>query len=114
MAANNLLLDEHPLIILPKLACQIGLEEAIILQQVHYWLLRSKNEFDGRPWVYKTYAEWQNEFPFWSIPTIRRKISGLEKNGVLLVGNYNQYKLDQTKWYSINYNKLDKTLSPPM
>ncbi len=36
---NNLLLDEHPLLVMPKLATLIGLNEAIVLQQVHYWLI---------------------------------------------------------------------------
>lgn len=110
----NLLLDEHPLLILPSLACRVGLEEAIILQQIHYWLVRSTNEINGKKWVYKTYDEWHIEFPFWSVPTIRRKITGLEKSGIILVGNYNQYKLDQTKWYTIDYDKLNKTTPPPM
>lgn len=29
---NKYLLDEHPLIVLPELACEIGLNEAIVLQ----------------------------------------------------------------------------------
>ncbi len=34
----KLLLNEQPLVVLPELACKIGLNEAIILQQLNYWL----------------------------------------------------------------------------
>lgn len=39
---SKLLLDDEPLVILPKLAAAIGLNEAIILQQLHYWLEKVK------------------------------------------------------------------------
>ena len=35
---SNLLINESPLQVLPTLATYIGLNEAIFLQQVHYWL----------------------------------------------------------------------------
>ena len=35
---SKLLVDEPPLIVLPSLAVAIGLAEAILLQQIHYWL----------------------------------------------------------------------------
>lgn len=41
---NNLLLDEHPLLVMPMLATLIGLNEAIVLQQVHYWLKTKEND----------------------------------------------------------------------
>lgn len=105
---NKLLLDEHPLIILPNLACRVGLEEAVILQQVHYWLNKSNHLINERKWVYKTYEEWHAEFPFWSIPTIRRKITGLEKDKILITANFNKMLIDRTKWYSIDYRNLSR------
>jgi len=35
---SKLLIDEYPLQVLPSLAVIYGLNEAIILQQVHYWI----------------------------------------------------------------------------
>ena len=35
---SNLLIEEPPLQVLPSLALAVGLNEAIILQQMHYWL----------------------------------------------------------------------------
>ncbi len=36
-------LAPHPLLIPPALAKEIGLHEAVILQQIHYWLEKSKS-----------------------------------------------------------------------
>lgn len=102
----NLLINEPPLQVLPSLARQVGLNEAILLQQLHFRSLISSNVRDGHKWVYKTYEEWGNEFPFWSIDTIRRSIYKLEKEGyVISTSAYNKMKMDKTKWYRINYEK---------
>ncbi len=40
---SNLLLDERPLIVLPSLAAMLNsLDEAVILQQIHYWIEKGK------------------------------------------------------------------------
>ncbi|WP_068985149.1 hypothetical protein [Lysinibacillus xylanilyticus] len=91
----------------PVLAKIIGLNEAVFLNQLHYWKQRSKNERDGFVWVYKTYLEWQHELPFWSNATIRRVISSLEKQDLLVsTSEYNKMGIDKTKWYRINYENL--------
>lgn len=104
---NNLLIDDYPILVLPKLATEIGLNEAIVLQQTHYWLKKSNHNYDGRRWIYNSYKEWEQHFPFWSNATIRRIISSLEKQELLFVGNYNKAGFDNTKWYSIDYLKLE-------
>ncbi len=103
---SNLLIHEEPLLVLPGLASRIGLNEAIFLQQIHYWLNRSKHFYDERSWVYNSVAEWVKQFPFWSENTIRRIVKNLEDEQLLVIGNYNRAKFDKTKWYSINYEKL--------
>lgn len=107
---SKLLISESPLQVLPTLAVKIGLNEALMLQQVHYWISNPMNQNvrSGRVWVYKTHAEWKKEFPFWSIMTIRRTIESLESKGLLLSNsNFNKMYSDRTKWYSIDYDKLD-------
>lgn len=109
MKTSPLLINEPPLQVLPSLAVAIGLSEALIVQQVHYWLGRSTNERDGRLWVYRTYPEWKQEFPFWSEDTIGRIFRKLEEIGVLLATDkFNQMATDRTKWYSINYEELNR------
>jgi uncharacterized phage protein (TIGR02220 family) len=103
---SRLLINESPVMVIPSLAVKIGLNEAMVLQQIHYWLGISKHDIDGRTWVYNTYEEWQKQFPFWSVSTIKRTFRSLEMMGYLLSENWNRMKMDKTKWYSINYEKL--------
>lgn len=104
---SRLLINEPPLQVLPSLAKEIGLNEAIMLQQMHYWLLKSANEFTGVKWFYKTLEEWQTEFPFWSAMTIRRTLGSLEKQKIIKIGNFNKKKFDKTKWYTIDYQRVN-------
>lgn len=105
---SRLLIDEPPLQVLPSLARDVGLNEAIMLQQMHYWLIKSSHEFEGAKWFYKTLEDWQTEFPFWSTMTIRRTLSNLEKQKVIRVGNFNKKKFDKTKWYTIEYQCVNR------
>ena len=109
---NKLLIDDYPIQVLPKLAVEIGLNEAIILQQMHYWLNTSNHKYDGKKWIYNSYPEWQKQFPFWSLITIKRAIYSLEKQNLLHIGNYNKAKFDKTKWYSINYQTIEGMIRP--
>ncbi|MDP4447486.1 conserved phage C-terminal domain-containing protein [Staphylococcus hyicus] len=109
---SKLLIDDYPIQVLPKLAEEIGLNEAIILQQIHYWLNTSKHNHDGKKWIYNSYPEWQKQFPFWSMITIKRTIYSLEKQKLLIVGNYNKAKFDKTKWYTIDYQTLEGMIRP--
>ncbi|WP_205352827.1 DnaD domain protein, partial [Staphylococcus aureus] len=82
------------------------------LQQIHYWLNNSKHKYDGKTWIFNSYPEWQKQFPFWSLITIKRTIYSLEKQNLLLIGNYNKAKFDKTKWYSINYQTIEGMIRP--
>ena len=105
---SKLLINEVPLMCLPSLAVKIGLNEALFIQQLHYWVDRSKNIIDGRQWVYNTMADWSKQFPFWSQKTLSRTISNLEKQKLVISGNYNQKDYDRTKWYTIDYLALER------
>lgn len=109
---SKLLLDEKPIIVLPSLAKKVGLNEAIFLQQLNYWLQSSKHFYEGKKWIYNTLEDWKEQFPFWSISTIRRSIAKLENMGLLLSGNFNKSPIDQTKWYTINYEELEGLNNP--
>lgn len=107
--SGNLLINEYPLLVLPNLAREIGLNEAIFIQQLHYWLNgKSAKVKDGKKWVYNTYEDWQEQFPFWSVPTIKRIVSKLREKKLIATNNYNKFKYDKTLWYSINYDELNK------
>ncbi|MFS0821493.1 DnaD domain-containing protein [Bacillus sp. 1P02SD] len=111
---GNLLIEERPLLIIPSLAKLIGLHESIILQQIHYWLKRTNHIQLDRKWVYFTYDDFTEQFPFFSKSTIRRLISNLENKGLLSSNHFNRLKIDRTKWYTINYENIEnlKTIDP--
>ena len=85
-------IDENPIVVSKKLAKLIGLNEAIVLQQVHYWLeinrKANKNFKESRYWTYNSIRTWQeNNFEFWSFDTVKRTFAKLEKRGLLISGN---------------------------
>jgi len=60
---SKLLINEHPLIVLPSLAEEVGINEAIVLQQLHYWLDNPKvgKLWRGKSWVRNSVREWQED-----------------------------------------------------
>lgn len=105
---RSLLIEEPPLQIIPGLAKEIGLNEAIILQQIHYWLQRSENDRDGRKWVYKSTQEWAHEFPFWSEATIKRAISNLRAKALIIVTKRSATSWERVNWYTVDYESLSR------
>ncbi len=106
---SKLLIDDYPIQVLPKLATVIGLNEAIILQQLHYWLnSKSAKMIKGKRWIHNTYEEWQEQFPFWSVATVKRTLTSLSKQNLIIKENYNKAGFDKTIWYSIDYDKLEE------
>lgn len=102
-----LLIPDHPLQVLPALAVEIGLNEAIVVQQLHYWTKRSKNE-EG--WVYNTMEEWQEQFPFWSQATIERTWRSLRKKELVEVAQ--RGGTDRTNHYRLVYESLPRYKFP--
>ena len=102
---TNLLIDDEPLQVLPKLAVSMGLDEAIVIQQLHYWLhpkRKSGKIIDGRRWIYNTYKEWQEtNFPFWKEIHIKRIFLQLEKMGVI-VSCQPEGRMSRRKYYRLS------------
>ena len=68
---NSVLFDEFPILVDRVLAQKIGLNEAIVIQQLHYWIMQNKrqnkNFYDGRHWTFNSFEKWHKEtFYFWS------------------------------------------------
>ena len=101
--------NDDLLVINPKLAKLIGLNEAIILQQIHYWI-DNKNckgvHVKGRKWIYNTVSQWQEQFPFFSPSTIKRTMLELRNLGLIFVEQLSENGRDTTNYYSVNYEKL--------
>lgn len=112
---SKLLINESPLTVLPSLVKMIGLSEAIVLQQIHYWLNNGKaGEFiNGHKWVYNSYQKWQEDnFSFWSVDGVKKIFLRLEEMGLLVSAQLSDNPWDKTKYYRIDYEKLDSLMSP--
>lgn len=108
---KTILGDEYPILVDRKLARILGVNEAMVMQHIHYWLVKNEekkvNYKEGRYWTFKSIKQWHDdEFDFWSESTLRRIFISLEEKGLLLVNNFNKNGFDKTKWYSIDYEKL--------
>jgi len=98
-------------------AIKYGIEKAIILYNLRYWLEHNRangkniHEYDGDDeryhgrtfvWTYNSSTAFEKLFPYMKASSIRRWLSELEQDGVLVSSNaYNQHRYDKTKWYSI-------------
>ena len=107
---SKLLINENPLMVLPSLAAHIGLNEAIVLQQIHYWISNPalKCEHGGRKWVYNTVADWKRQLPFFSERTCKRVLASLREMGLVEAENLNRNTFDRTLYYTINYEALQQ------
>lgn len=107
---SNLLINEPPLTVSPTLATVLGLDEAIVIQQLHYWLSNVKNAGrveNGEKWVYNTYEAWQEgNFPFWSVDKIQRVFLKLEKQGIIISAQLDAKSRDMRKFYRIDYDAI--------
>lgn len=102
------LIQDSTLLIYPQLALAIGLEEAVLLQQLHFRLHHQGVMRDGDKWYCQSYERWQKQFPFWGVQKIKNKFLRLEKLGFVISNSrFNRYLGDRTKWYRIDYKKLD-------
>ncbi len=118
MKTGLTLWNEQPLVVNVQVARVIGLEETIVLQQVHYWCQLNRradrNRKDGHYWVYNSYADWQLQFPFWCLRTVNSIFARLIKQGYLVTGNFNKDIRDRTKWYRVNEKAFDDFNDSPI
>lgn len=100
---SNLLIEDYPMMVLPKLAVAIGLNEAIFVQQLYWFAKNPANGkmIDGDRWIFNTYEEWGKIFPFWSEVTIRRIVKNLEGRGTLLTCQP-EGGISRRKYYRLN------------
>lgn len=111
---KSLLVSRNVLIVDADLANMIGINKAVILQQIHYWTEKNeelgRNFHDGYYWVYNTADAWNKQFKWMGLRTLNRAIKELENDGYIVTGVYNKVKFDRTKWYRIDYDKFNELL----
>lgn len=87
-------------------AVRHGTHKAVLLTNISFWLDKNRangtNFHDGYWWTYNSAAAFYKLFPYMgSSGIIQRLLKDMEKDGLLLVGNYNKKGYDRTKWYSM-------------
>jgi len=110
LPASNYLDEEDLLPIGVQLAALIGLDEAVVLRQIYYWLgdRRRPPVRDGRRWVCPAQTPFWESLAFRSRKTIQRALQDLERRGLLLSSaGYNASPRDRTKWYTIDFVALE-------
>lgn len=116
----KLLIDESPLIVLPSLAERIGLDEAIVLQQVHYLVgMSTKVENsqaykDGYYWVFNSIDQWQSKyFRWWAVPTVKRIFQSLSESHLLATSAFSVGRSHKRLWYRVNHHLVDELAKLP-
>lgn len=113
MSSTPYLLDEKVISLSPTLAAAIGVNEALVLQQIHYWIDHNAHDKDkakthyklGKWWTWNTYEQWRSEsFTFWSKRTIERVMANLEGMCLVVSQQFDSYYGNMHKWYSIDYD----------
>ena len=86
------------------LASIYGIEEAILIHNLHYWITENKancrNFFDGRFWTFNSQRAYKDLFPYMSESKIKRAIANLIEKGIIMKGNHNENQYDRTNWYA--------------
>ena len=87
-------------------AVEYGVEKAILLYNIEYWLGKNKangkNLKDGYYWTYNSSTAFFKLFPYLSVRSISRWLKQLEDDGIILsTYKYNKFGADKTKWYTI-------------
>lgn len=82
-----------------------GVEKAIILYNLRFWLEKNKannkNLHDGYYWTYNSAKAFALLFPYFTASKIHRLLKQMEDDGLVVAGNYNKVAYDRTKWYSL-------------
>jgi len=103
-------------IFLDEVAVQVGVEKAIILQMLDYYIdLNRKNErnfHNGHYWTYNSAKAWAQLLPFWNARKVAKLLRELEADGYIITDQLNKAEWDRTKWYALTeryYCILDDT-----
>lgn len=88
-----------------NVALDVGVEKAILIDNLAFWI--KKNQANGKHahlgyyWTYNSAEAFAELFPYWKADKIGRMLNQLEGDGVVLSDNFNELKMDRTKWYTI-------------
>ena len=87
-------------------ANEYGVNEAILFNNIGWWVIQNEtngtNFHDGCYWTYNSYSAFEKQYPFLSKYQIREAMRHLEKEGLILVADYNSDPFNKTRWYTLS------------
>ena len=109
--------DELPMMMAPKLAKALhSSEKALLVQELQNRLQanrlseNAKSFKDGRWCASMTLGQWHEQFVWLSERTIQRYFRDLAEQGIVIVGDFNEDRFDQTNWYTLDYQALNQLI----
>jgi len=116
LPTNDLLLAEPPLVILVELAVRVGLDEAIVMQQLRYWLADERKPpiRDGQRWVCPRDIDFFAPMTHRSVAILEKVLRRLEQAGLVRASDrYNAMPGDRTKWYTLDFEAIEQLAADP-
>jgi hypothetical protein len=110
---SKTLISGEPIIPINRnLAEKIGINEAIILQQIHFLCLSFNNLRDGGLWTYQSVKDLKNNhFKWLSERTLHRTLANLKRSGLLIATNkFSPHAHDKRLWYTLDYEKIRRIM----
>lgn len=95
----------------PELMVCFGLCGALIIQQIHFYTIKGGNVRDGESWVYNSTSEWEKMLQVVKRSTIANTLRELESLGVIVVGVFNKFGFDKTRWFRLNYGVMASVMT---
>ena len=93
-----------------KIAENYGLEESILLENIHFWIAKNKannqNYHNGKYWTYNSIKAFSALFPYMSESKIYRALKNLEENGLIEINDFNESRYKRPSWYTLTEKAL--------
>lgn len=89
----------------PLVAKEIGIECAILLYNIEFWIEKNKANnrhfYEGKYWTYNSTKAFAEQFPYMSERVIYKTLQKLIEKGYIIKGNFNKNSFDRTCWYAL-------------
>lgn len=96
------------------IAKKYGINQAIILNHLGFWIEKNrannKHYHDGKYWTYNSKKAFSELMPYMTERQITYALDKLEKEELIVKGNYNKSAYDRTLWYALT-QKSEKLLN---
>lgn len=93
-----------------KAAKDYGVNASILLTNIYQLIEHNQandiDYHDGYYWISSSLKSFSQFFPFLTQRQIEVELKKLEKEGLIITGNYNETPFDRTKWYAISKKGL--------